>query len=128
MLVQGPTLCDAACIWITKYDGYTPPERFITHNNPLARSFETLIMLVQGPTLCDAACIWITKYDGYTPAKRFITPPTPSPMHLIVRNYTQLLRALPFGVRAVTVNELWQFLPSLERNNAMRTWLHRPTR
>ena len=29
MLVQGPTLRDAACIWITKYDGYTPPERFI---------------------------------------------------------------------------------------------------
>ena len=29
MLVQGPTLHDAACIWITKYDGYTPPERFI---------------------------------------------------------------------------------------------------
>ena len=29
MLVQGPTLRDAACIWITKYDGYTPPELFI---------------------------------------------------------------------------------------------------
>ena len=32
MLVQGPTLRDAACIWITKYDGYTPPERFIIPN------------------------------------------------------------------------------------------------
>ena len=29
MLVQGPTLPDAACIWITKYDGYTPAKRFI---------------------------------------------------------------------------------------------------
>ena len=58
MLVQGPTLRDAACIWITKYDGYTPPERFITHNNPLVGSFETLIMIVQGPTLHDAACIY----------------------------------------------------------------------
>ena len=78
MLVQGPTLRDAACIWITKYDGYTPPERFITQDNPLAGSFETLIMLVQGPTLRDAACIWITKYDGYTPPERFITDTIPS--------------------------------------------------
>ena len=30
MLVQGPTLRDAACICITKYDGYTPAKRFIT--------------------------------------------------------------------------------------------------
>ena len=34
MLVQGPTLRDAACIWITKYDGYTPPERFIMCDIP----------------------------------------------------------------------------------------------
>ena len=47
-----------------------PPSGGISHNNPLAGSFETLIMLVQGPTLRDAACIWITKYDGYTTAKR----------------------------------------------------------
>ena len=29
MLFQGPTLGDAACIWITRYDGYTMPKRFI---------------------------------------------------------------------------------------------------
>ena len=60
-------LHDAACIWITKYDGYTPPERFITHNNPLMGSFATLIMLVLGPTLRDTQL-----YHGYTTAKRFI--------------------------------------------------------
>ena len=39
MLVQGSTLHDAACIWITKYDGYTPPERFITRFKPVGRPF-----------------------------------------------------------------------------------------
>ena len=30
MLVQGPTLRDAACIIMANYDGYTPAKRFIT--------------------------------------------------------------------------------------------------
>ena len=29
MLAQVPRLRDAACMWITKYDGYTPAKRFI---------------------------------------------------------------------------------------------------
>ena len=49
-----------------------PREVYRMQDNPLAGSFETLIMLVRGPTLRDAACIWITKYDGYTPPERFI--------------------------------------------------------
>ena len=53
------------------------PRKDIPHNNPLAGTFETLIMLVQGPTLRDATCIWIAKYDGYTTAKRFITHDIP---------------------------------------------------
>ena len=55
MLVQGPTLRDAACIWITKYDGYTLAKRFrMGHNtSSTAKCIEGVFMIITSVSMVE---------------------------------------------------------------------------